>query len=549
MRSGRRGHPARLPGEPRLDRRQLLALGAAGALTRLGRDEHEADVVIVGAGLGGCAAALAAAAGGARVVLTEPTTWVGGQLTSQLVPPDEHRWIEEKGAPASWRALREAVRARYRERPDLAVPAGARNPGRGWVSRLCAEPGEWLAALEDQLAPHLASGRITLLREATPVDAEVDGDRVRAVTVALPGGERRVLHGAVFLDATEEGDLLPLAGVEHVTGSEGDTGEAHASGPARPTNLQACTWCMAVEHHPGEDHVGDPPQNYARWRAYVPELEPAWSGQLLSLVASHPITLEPRRYHFAPDGRRDPEGAPDLWSYRRIRDATLFTGGPSVTVLNWPQNDYLLGPTHGEDAASRARHLAGAQELTRALLYWLQTEAPGPGDRPGWPGLRPSPLSGREDGLALAPYVRESRRLRAEFTVLEQHVVARRGRTLGEPFPDSVGVGSYRLDLHPTTGGDNYVDLATLPFRIPLGALLPVRVENLLAAAKNIGTTHITGGCYRLHPVEWSVGEAAGVLAARCAAQGVPPRQVRADPVRLADLQAALVQRGAPVSW
>ena len=41
-----------------------------------------------------------------------------------------------------------------------------------------------------------------------------------------------------------------------------------------------------------------------------------------------------------------------------------------------------------------------------------------------------------------------------------------------------------------------------------------MRVENLLPACKNIGTTHITNVCYRLHPVEWNIGGAAGLLAA-----------------------------------
>ena len=49
-----------------------------------------ADIAIIGAGLGGCAAALAAARIGKRVILTEETRWIGGQLTSQAVPPDEH---------------------------------------------------------------------------------------------------------------------------------------------------------------------------------------------------------------------------------------------------------------------------------------------------------------------------------------------------------------------------------------------------------------------------------------------------------------------------
>src|SRR5204863_5206610 len=139
-------------------------------------------------------------------------------------------------------------------------------------------------------------------------------------------------------------------------------------------------------------------------------------------------------------------------------------------------------------------------------------------------GLRLRPdLVGTDDGLAKAPYVRESRRIEAEFTVVEQHVGTEiRRRTLktqdvqAEPFADSVGVGSYRIDLHPSTGGDNYIDISSLPFQVPLGALIPRRVENLLPACKNLGTTHITNGCFRLHPVEWAIGEAAGALAAFC---------------------------------
>ena len=74
--------------------------------------------------------------------------------------------------------------------------------------------------------------------------------------------------------------------------------------------------------------------------------------------------------------------------------------------------------------------------------------------------------------------------------MLEQHVGtdarcqatgAKPGEVTAEVFKDSVGIGSYRIDLHPSTGGDNYIDVGSLPFQIPLGALLPKRVENLLA--------------------------------------------------------------------
>jgi len=59
--------------------------------------EMAADLVIVGGGTGGCAAALAALRNGLTVVMTEETDWIGGQFTQQAVPPDEHPWIESFG--------------------------------------------------------------------------------------------------------------------------------------------------------------------------------------------------------------------------------------------------------------------------------------------------------------------------------------------------------------------------------------------------------------------------------------------------------------------
>ena len=61
------------------------------------------DVLVVGASLGGVQAARAAAESGASVLLCEETEGIGGQLTSQAVPPDEHPWIETTGATRSYR--------------------------------------------------------------------------------------------------------------------------------------------------------------------------------------------------------------------------------------------------------------------------------------------------------------------------------------------------------------------------------------------------------------------------------------------------------------
>ena len=103
--------------------------------------------------------------------------------------------------------------------------------------------------------------------------------------------------------------------------------------------------------------------------------------------------------------------------------------------------------------------------------------------------------------------------------------------------------------LFRSTGGDNSIDISSLPYQIPLGVLLPQRVENLLPACKNLGVTHVTNGCYRLHPVEWNIGEAAGTLAAFCVAKKRMPREVRKQTELLKSFQALLTDQGVPLAW
>ncbi len=523
---------------------------------------YDTDILIVGGGTGGVAAALAATSLGYRVILTEPTAWVGGQLTSQAVPPDEHPWIEQFGCTRRYRQFRDGVRRFYRDHYPLTPAAHADpylNPGGGYVSRLCHEPRIGLAVLEAMLAYPQSAGRLTILHRRAPVAVDTQGDRVRAVTLRhLDTGDLTTITAPFILDATELGDLLPLAGVEYVSGAESqaDTGEPHAvAGPAQPDNVQAISWCFPMAYDPVGNHIGDRPAFYDRWRSYVPTLTPPWTGPLLSWTHTHERTLQPRTRTLF-DALPDDIHA-SLWDFRRILWGAVFLPDAlphDVTLVNWPQIDYVERNLIDKLAAEVAAALDEARQLSLSLLYWLQTEAPRPDGGQGYPGLYLRPdLVGTEDGLAMAPYIREARRIRAVFTVSELHVGTEarqaRGAAKAAPFPDSVGVGSYRIDLHPSTGGNNYIDISSLPFQIPLGALLPVRVENLLPAAKNIGTTHISNGCYRLHPVEWNIGEAAGLLAGFCLARHVPPRQVRGDPALLSDYQMLLEQQGVELDW
>ena len=539
----------------------MTGLAATTVAANSRSKELKTEVAIIGGSTGGCAAALGALREGRRVVMTEECRWIGGQLTSQLVPPDEHPWMDMFGGTRAYRGYREAVRSHYRSHYPLTEEARAQtpfNPGGGSVSGITHEPKISLAVLEALLAPYLSSGQLTILTEFRPVSASVGGDKVLAVTVEHLLDKHRVTIAApYFVDATEQGDLLPLAKCEFVMGAEsrGQTGEPSAPSAPQPDNIQSFTVCFAMDYRDGENHVISKPEDYAFWRDYVPAMKPAWPGKLLAWHMSNPITLEKRVVDFDPREDAGKANAPlNLWLYRRIRRRKNFVNwqqDADISLVNWPQNDYWLGNLHGVTEAEAAKHLRGGKQLSLALLYWMQTEAPRADGKAGWPGLRlRHDQAGTEDGLAMYPYIRESRRIQAEFTVTEQMVATKGRETVGaEKFSDSVGIGSYRIDLHPSSGGDNYIDVSSQPFQIPMGALIPKRMENLLAGCKNLGVTHITNGCYRLHPVEWNIGESAGALAAEALRTGEPPRRIRKDEKLRSAFQARLRSRGIQTEW
>lgn len=157
---------------------------------------------------------------------------------------------------------------------------------------------------------------------------------------------------------------------------------------------------------------------------------------------------------------------------------------------------------------------------------------------------------GTTDGLAKHPYIREARRIEALRTIVEQDVSAELvDGPRAVPFDDSVGIGWYPIDIHRSGPEDVGVSTRTRPFQIPLGALVPVGLSNLAAGAKNIGTTHITNGCYRLHPVEWNIGEAAGALAAWSLDRGRTPKEIWSDRAETARFQRSLLLEGVPLAW
>lgn len=527
------------------------------------------DVVVVGGGVGGVAAAIALGESGVRCVVLEPSDWVGGQLTNQAVPPDENRWVESFGATARYRHFRSMVRDFYRSNESLIEKAQADehlNPGGGWVSRLCCSPRVAHGVLRSMLRLAGARERMTVLTGFHVESVETHGDRVSAVSGVDDAGNAVVVTGSIFLEASEAGDLLELGAIEHRLGAEGvdEHEELHALPAYDERCQQPPTWCFAVEHRADGDGTIDKPDGYDTLSRWVPEMhDRPWPGPLFSWVIPTQGDKATRELAMVPYPDELADSAWELWRYRRIVDATMHTDSRrDVSLFNVVQMDDWRTPVLSLPRTQRHRAFHDAKMLSRCFLYWMQTEAPRHDGGVGYPGLMLSGAHlGTADGFAKMPYIREPRRLEAVRMLTEcdigstqrEHLdagvgdVPPEGRC--EPFRDSIAIGHYHIDLHPTPTGRNSVYVESCPFQIALRSLVPKRVTNVLAAGKCLGVTHIANGATRTHAVEWAIGEAAGHAAAMCIRDRLSPHDLCLSPAHSALLRERIENDGMPTRW
>jgi len=511
---------------------------------------ERADIVILGGSLGGVAAALAACDAGRSVILTEETDWLGGQATSQGVSAlDENRYIEHSGGTRSYLDFRRRIRQWYRENTKLSAAAreaAELDPGNSWVTRLGFEPQVGVSAIDDMLAAHRAGGKLEVMLRHKIVRGSRENGRIAWVDVVdLDSGRLTRLAGAFFIDATELGEPLAVCSVRHVVGAESkeQTGEPHArtDGP-HPECVQSYTYPFALRLQE------------------TPETPIARPNRYDYNLTHQPYTL----LHFYYDERgwvryamfaRGERGYQSFWTYRRLIDKANFedpTYPHDVAMINWPGNDYRGLNLITDSPEQMLQALREAKDLALGFCYWLQADSMRDDGGKGYPEMVLDPrVMDTPDGLSKYPYIRESRRIQAVYTIVEQDVAVEfhKDRARARHFADSVGIGWYGIDIHPNDMERKLPPAHTKPFQIPLGALVSVNTDNLIPACKNIGVTHITNGCYRLHPIEWNIGEAAGLLAANCIRDQQTPRGLHADGARVLELQKQLVARGVPIFW
>ncbi|BAC90647.1 FAD-dependent oxidoreductase [Gloeobacter violaceus] len=580
----------------------------------------ECDVFIAGGGFGGVAAAIEALELGKKVCMSEITDWIGGQVTQQGVSALDERPLQRNNPnlfARGYEQFRQAVRAKY---------GGEHNPGRCWVSELCFSPQVGVQVLEERLAPFRAGGQLTLLTDTVVKTLEVEGGRVRSLTTLthiprnsaqgvnsrplssfyrdwydprpseffdkrptrfVPTAARRGKQVEwVVIDATETGELWPLAGVPYRVGTDRQNRwepSAHPDGED-PYCTQGFTYTFVMEQ-------SDAPRTHTK----PPGYDSLYNGGYYS--------YEAERFNF-----------PMIFTYRRIRGTVDGMGLEAMrpgdqSMQNWTWgNDWRVSTANtnlilteeqlrlqgqlssgGWQGGLRPEALAMAEEHALGYFYWLvagttdsQLQKNNPNYvKPVYPNYTylagaASPM-GTAHGLSRYPYIREGRRLVGRpsiaypygFTIYETDISRAHQDPVLNPdrpfiFLDSVGIGQYPIDFHacikenfePSPYEAREAPAASYPYQLPLRALIPQKIDNLLAGAKNIATSHITNGSYRVHPIEWAIGAAAGNTAAFVLDRDITPASIVAglDAVnpdadkRLRALQRQIVSRGNPIA-
>ncbi len=520
----------------KISRRELM-LAAAAPLALQAREQ--ADVVIYGATPGGIGAAVAAARQGRTVLLCELEDHIGGIVSNGLTNAD----IGKRQAVGGLFYEYTQRVVKYYEEMDRGNPA---KPN----VKLCKN-GYWYEANAAERIFHEMidgeKGRIRLLLKHELKSAVVKNKKLTGIVLEHQG--RRVdVDGAVFVDATYEGDLAAMAGVPFRTGREGraEYNEPHAGkiymkfhgkellpGSTGEADNATQSYCFRfhVTNDPAKRVPIEKPAGYNR-DDYKYQLEDVREGrakhfrQMIQVYAMPNGRFELNSNHIHPELGAPTEStdlAEECWEWptatpARRREIYKRYLSHNVGMIWLLQND----PEVPE--ALRAE----------ALQYgWHRDEWPTNGHMPR------------------QVYVRQGRRILGDYVLTENDADIDKdlGRTRVQP--TSIAVIEWAFDPHghhrydPAHPGvrEGYIFVDHEPFQVPYGVVVPREIDGLLVPVA-CSCSHVAYNALRMEPVFMVLGEACGV-AAHLALQ----RKVAVRRVPTAELQALLVERRGVITF
>ena len=545
----------------------------------------ETDLLIVGGNESACAAAVQAARLGVkRIVLVNDIGWLGGQFSAEGVGCLDE-WTTVNGKRAGFPRSGLFLEMIGRIHTHNTVKYGKASPGNAYCGTETIEPAAAARIFEEMLKPHVASGALRIERGWEPVKVSVEGKRVAAVQFVRADGrdgtnETHASHlsheshltvrARLTMDASDWGDVIRLSGAKYGAGPDLRSRFGEPSAPekfddAGAQEMNPLSWCIVLRETGGTDATIAKPTPYDARSFAALDKTPPWVDSDMST------------------GIYSQKGW-SIYTHRRLVDRwhNGFARGTEATFLNWPVQDYPVcqlpqrvvdALEKSEPGASR-RNIATLSPAQRriifgdvkqhalGMLYHLQTKVH---DRVGdFPqSFRHMALTdefGTPDKLPPKPYIREGLRLEALTMLTERDIRAatREPKWAKAMPPDSVFGFQFNIDFHPTrrkfltedrNGPWQYVHTPERGWHtdtdramFPLRGLVPVEMDGLLGAGKNIGVSSVVQSALRLHGQMMLCGQASATVAAVCLRDSIEPRAIAADCVRVREIQRTLVR-------
>ena len=433
------------------------------------------QVLVVGGSTGGTAAGIQAARSGARTIIVEQTNMLGGMLTAAAVSCTDGNNGLKSGM---WEEFRQALYKHY----------GTTNLESGWVSNTCFEPH-----VGDSIFKSWATNEknLKVLYGWYFDEALKDHNKVIGATFENIKGGRLTIEADIVIDATDLGDVFANAGAAYDLGMEDPKYSGEKEAREKNNIIQDLTWAAILKDYgKGADRTIPKPDGYVATKYYCSTSDAPCNDK--------PYQLNTQK----------------VLDYGKL--ITLGSAHPKY-MLNWPihGNDYYLNVVETKPIKREAEYI-NAKNKTFGFIYFLQTEL----------GFKNIGLADEEvnNGMAWMPYNREGRRVKGIVRLTINQIKEPYNYSL---YKTGIAVGDYPVDHHhgQYPGKVPYIEFPKIPsFNIPLGALIPEKIDGLIVCDKGTSVSNIANGTTRLQPVVLLTGQAAGVLAAQCIAKKIQPR-------------------------
>lgn len=468
------------------------------------KELEQCDVLVAGGGSAGVSAAVSAARSGAKTVLIEKSTFLGGMATGALVTPMMKNALDA----SKNKVTLSLTKGLFLEVCDRLVKAGGgaafKDGNPGWFN---PEVYKWVL---DEMCTET---NVKLMFDCQIISAQVENKNLKKIFLINKGGCFSIA-AKEFIDCTGDGDLISLSGVSYESGGDLCESNYQAKDVAR-SNI------LSIENEKEKSRLS---RDFSGIKRQAMSLRFMMSGVEIVTLAKwltendksndSPVyylengdILLSTAYTFEKDWTLKTFFIKALEKNElRKEEAAYFQifsvpGSPGLIAFNCPRitpKDKNLDPLNNEDTSWL---LVEGRQMIKHISNFCKKYIPG---------------FERSYVCQIAPLigVRESRRLIGQYVLTADDILG------GEKFEDSIANSNWPIDIHPSKlnqKGQLRHPKAGDFYQIPLRSLLPKEdeIKNLIVAGRCLSATFEAQGSARIQANCWAMGEAAGLLAAK----------------------------------